>query len=201
MQSRFESAREHVAQALAAHRGCTRATLLSGDVAAAQGDDEAAIAQWQRIEAQDPAFLALAAERFAQAYRRLGRAGQGLRLLEGYQGQYPSVDLFNALYQLTLEERGPEAALDLVRSELSRHPTLLGLDKLLEVELLRASAERRRDLELVKGLVAQHTRRLGTYRCDHCGFRAKQYYWRCPGCARWETCPPRRSEGPEGHAA
>jgi len=38
------------------------------------------------------------------------------------------------------------------------------------------------------------------YKCDHCGFRAKQYYWRCPGCLRWETYSPRRTETPDGYA-
>jgi lipopolysaccharide assembly protein B len=52
----------------------------------------------------------------------------------------------------------------------------------------------------VKGLVGQHIKRLGMYRCEQCGFRAKQYYWRCPGCQKWETYSPKRTETPEGFA-
>ena len=79
------------------------------------------------------------------------------------------------------------------------YPTLIGLDRLLEAQLLAAPAERRHDLELVKGLVGQHIKRLGLYRCEQCGFRAKQYYWRCPGCQKWETYAPRRTEAPDGY--
>jgi lipopolysaccharide biosynthesis regulator YciM len=32
------------------------------------------------------------------------------------------------------------------------------------------------------------------YKCDHCGFRARQFYWHCPACGSWETYSPRRSE-------
>ena len=32
------------------------------------------------------------------------------------------------------------------------------------------------------------------YRCDSCGFKARQFYWRCPGCGGWETYPPKRTE-------
>jgi hypothetical protein len=32
------------------------------------------------------------------------------------------------------------------------------------------------------------------YKCDNCGFRARQYYWHCPACAAWETYSPRRTE-------
>ena len=76
--------------------------------------------------------------------------------------------------------------------------SLLGLDKLLEAQLMAAPAERRNDLELVKNLVGQHIKRLGMYRCEQCGFRAKQYYWRCPGCNKWETYSPKRTETPDG---
>ena len=85
-------------------------------------------------------------------------------------------------------------------SPTSRNPTLLGLDKLLEAQLMAAPADRRNDLELVKNLVSQHIKRLGMYRCEQCSFRAKQYYWRCPGCSKWETYSPRRTETPDGFA-
>ncbi len=94
-------------------------------------------------------------------------------------------------FSLTLAEEGPAAAGALIKDELARNPTLLGLDRLLEAQLLAAPAERRHDLELVKQLVGQHIKRLGMYKCDHCGFRARQYYWRCPGCGKWETYSPR----------
>ena len=95
---------------------------------------------------------------------------------------------------LELEAQGAERAYALVRDELRRTPTLLGLDKLLEAQLLEAPVERRRDLELIKELVHQHTRGLAMYKCDSCGFRARQFYWHCPACAAWETYSPRRTE-------
>ncbi len=93
-----------------------------------------------------------------------------------------------------LDREGPGAANELVREELRRTPTLLGLDKLLEAQMLEAPLERRRDLELIRNLVHEHTRSLALYRCDECGFKARQFYWHCPACHGWETYPPRRSE-------
>ncbi len=54
--------------------------------------------------------------------------------------------------------------------------------------------ESRPDLELIKNLIHNHTRRVARYRCDTCGFKARQFYWRCPGCGGWETYPPKRTE-------
>lgn len=194
MQSRFDAARPYIARALMHHRLCVRSNILLGDVERALGHDDAAIDAWTRIESQNPEFLPLVAERLFETYRHAGRVEEGLNLLAGYLARYPSIDLLNAAFQASLESSGPEAAYRLVRDELRRNPTLLGLDKLLEAQLLEASAERRHDIELVKNLVHQHTRSLAMYRCDSCGFRARQYYWRCPGCNGWETYSPRRSE-------
>jgi lipopolysaccharide biosynthesis regulator YciM len=195
-----ETAQREIETAQAEHRACARANLLAGDLAAQQGNFQQALQAWQRIESQNPAYLALAAERFADAYRKLGDLPTGIRQLRNYQSQYPSLDTLNALFTLTLEFEGPAASATLIKDELARNPTLIGLDRLLEAELLSAPADRRRDLELVKGLVGQHIKRLGMYRCEQCGFRAKQYYWRCPGCQKWETYSPKRTETPEGFA-
>jgi lipopolysaccharide biosynthesis regulator YciM len=200
LRSDFAAAQTYIDQARAEYKASPRATMLAGDMAAQRGEHALAIEEWQKLEAQNPAFLALVAERLADAWRRLGRAPEGLRVLRAYQQQYPSLDLLNTVFGLTLAEEGPDAAAHLIKDELARNPTLLGLDRLLEAQLAAAPAERRHDLELVKQLVAQHTKRLGMYKCEQCGFRARQYYWRCPGCGKWETYSPRRTETPDGYA-
>jgi lipopolysaccharide assembly protein B len=193
-QSRPDAARQRLEAALEANRKCVRASLQMGDLERAEKRLDRAIDNWKRIESQDPAYLALAAQRLLDAHREEGRAEEGLRLLEGYLERYPSLDLLETVFQQTLEVKGAEDAYRLVRDELRRNPTLLGLDKLIEVELIRAPAERRRDLELMRSLVHRHTQRLARYRCEECGFKARQFQWRCPACGGWETYPPRRTE-------
>src|SRR5262245_41027061 len=194
MQSRPDEARPHIAQALAHHRLCVRANILLGDLEAQAKRPQAAIEAWKRIESQNPAYLALVAERIYNAFKQRGKIAEGNNLLRGYLAKYPSLDVLNVVFQGELELAGSEQAYRLVRDELRRTPTLLGLDKLLEAQLLQAPLERRRDLHLIKELVKQHTRSLAMYKCDNCGFRARQYYWHCPACASWETYSPRRTE-------
>jgi lipopolysaccharide biosynthesis regulator YciM len=194
MQSRPEAARPHLATALAHHRLCVRANMLLGDLEMASNDPDAAIEAWKRIEGQNPPYLALVAERLYEAYEKQGRADEGLNLLRGYLERYPALDFLNVVFQGMLEKEGAAEAYRMVRDELRRTPTLLGLDKLLEAQLLEAPVEKRRDLELVRQLVNQHTRGLAMYKCEACGFRARQFYWHCPACGEWETYSPRRTE-------
>ncbi len=193
--SRTDVARKHLAAALEANRKSVRASVQLGDLERAAGNPGEAIEAWKRIESQNPAYLALVAQRLLESHRETGRVEDGLALLAGYLERYPSLDLLDTVFQSTLETKGAEAAYKLVRDELRRNPTLLGLDRLLEAQIVGAtSPDRRRDLELVRNLVHSHTRRLARYRCENCGFKARQFHWQCPACGGWETYPPRRSE-------
>jgi lipopolysaccharide biosynthesis regulator YciM len=192
--SRPEGARRHLESALAAHRKCVRANIILGDVLAASGDHEGAIEAWKQIEQQNPEYLALVAQRLLESHRALGRTGEGLTLLRGYLSSFPSLDLLDVAFQSTLDAEGADAAYKLVKDELRRSQSLLGLDKLLEAQLLVTPAENRHDLEQVRSLVHSLTRGLARYRCENCGFKARQFYWHCPACGGWETYPPRRTE-------
>ena len=61
-----------------------RASLQLGDLYRNSNDFEKSIEHWKRIESQNPAYLALAAQRLLEAHREGGRAEEGLRLLAGY---------------------------------------------------------------------------------------------------------------------
>ncbi|QOY95738.1 lipopolysaccharide assembly protein LapB [Massilia sp. UMI-21] len=181
-------------KALQADRSSVRATILIGDAQLAQGDTEAALATWRRVEHQSVPHVALVAQRLMDGYRKVGRPQEGVNLLRAYLLEASSIDLIEVVFKAVIELDGVEAAKQLVVEELRRNPTLLGLDKLLEARLMDAPAHVWEELSMVKNLVQRYTQKLARYQCSHCGFKARQFYWQCPGCSRWETYPPRRTE-------
>lgn len=189
-----EAARVHLQQALEVNPQSVRASMMLGDMENTAQHYANAIEIWQHIEQQNPQYLPLVAERLLAAYQHSGRADEGVALLQRYLAKHHSLDLVDVLFHAILQRDGGEAAYQMVRDELQRNPTLLGLDKLLEARLLDQSLQRRSDVELVKNLVHQRTRSLAMYRCTSCGFKARQFYWHCPACHGWETYAPRRSE-------
>ncbi len=190
----LDAAREHLQQALQDYPNAVRATMMLGDIAASAGQYEQAISIWKNIEEQDALYLPLVAERLLNAHCSLNRDEEGIALLRDYLNKYHSLDLMNVLFDSVLKKEGPAAAYKLVRDELERNPTLLGLDKLLEARLLEVSMERRADTKLVKDLVHKRTRNLAMYHCANCGFKARQFYWHCPACHAWDSYSPRRGE-------
>jgi lipopolysaccharide biosynthesis regulator YciM len=181
-------------QALHADRKNVRATMLTGDAQLAQGDVEGALMTWRRVEQQSVPHVALVAGRLMDGYRKVGRPQEGVNLLRAYLAEASSIDLIEVVFKAVIELDGVDAAKELVVDELRRNPTLLGLDKLLEARLMDAPANIWEELSMVKNLIHGYTQKLARYQCSHCGFKARQFYWQCPGCSNWETYPPRRTE-------
>jgi lipopolysaccharide biosynthesis regulator YciM len=189
-----DAALEMLEKALAADRSSVRAAMLIGDAHLAKGDIEAALLAWRRVEQQSVPHAALVAQRLMDGYRAMGRPLEGISLLKNYLTEAPSIDLLEVMFKTVLEFNGVEAVNQLVSDELRRTPTLLGLDKLLEARLMEAPPEVRPELSAVKNLVHGYAQRVARYQCSHCGFKARQFYWQCPGCSQWDSYPPRRTE-------
>jgi len=180
--------------ALVANPSNVRATILRGDVAQARGDYDAAIDAWRRVESQNPSYLPLVAEKLMKAYAALSRPQEGAALLEGYVKQYGSSDLLDVAYPHVAQLCGTDVAHALARTQMQTAPNLSGMTRLLDAQIESAEEPRRGELELMRTLIKQRTKNLPRYTCQNCGFRARLFYWQCPGCSGWETYAPRRVE-------
>lgn len=182
-----------------------RIALLRAQVAARQNDAKAERLHLESVLHDHPAYAGLVAESLLQNYRNAGQVAEGLVLLQAQYASQPSLDLFNIVFRELRAQQSETTAWSFARSALSRRPSLLGLDRLLEVELAEPKqAEtaavspvmggQHDDLALLRTLIHKHTQRLDRYACTACGFQARRFYWQCPGCNAWETYPPRRLE-------
>jgi len=195
-----DQAREALKQALRANPGNVRATILLGDVELAGADANAAIACWRRVEQQNPQYLTLVAERLMQAYKSLDQETEGAEILAAYIEKYPLNDLLDVAFKYVSALHGPASAHVLARTQMQKSPNVSGMIRLLDVQIAQADEPRRTELELMRNLVFQRTKNLPRYTCQNCGFRARLFYWQCPGCSGWESYAPRRIEPLTGGA-
>lgn len=188
-----EGARSHLQAARTANRKSARAVQLMGDLEAQLGHTEQAIAAWREMETVNPAYLPIVAERLFQAHKQLGRAEAGIALLQGYLARQASADLFQTLFLAVQATRGWSAAREVAAEALRAHPSLRILDAYLQA-VNAESAPAGIEAQLAQDLVHKHATATAYYRCRECGFKARQFFWQCPACARWESIPPERIE-------
>jgi lipopolysaccharide biosynthesis regulator YciM len=189
-----DQARTELGRALKANSGNVRATILLGEVEQAAGNHTAALAYWERVEQQNPQYLPLVAERIMQSYQAIGREADGAKMLADYIDRYPSTDLLDVAFKYVSALHGSAAAHMLARTQMQKSPTAAGMIRLFDAQIAHAEEPRRTELELMRNLVFQRTKNLPRYTCQSCGFRARLFYWQCPGCSGWETYAPRRVE-------
>ena len=188
----LDTARRRIDEALGAHRKSVRATILAGDLAMKRNQPEEAVKYWLRIEQDSPEYLPLVAARLTEALDGLGRRAEALNLLRRNLLDSPSIDLLEVAHQRVAEWEGAAAAEQLLREELKRNPSLLGFERLLAAR--SAAVKGDAELDLLRSLIHTQTRKLARYRCNKCGFRAREFHWQCPGCTSWDSYPPRRIE-------
>ncbi|HWL28884.1 MAG TPA: lipopolysaccharide assembly protein LapB [Burkholderiaceae bacterium] len=200
-----------------------RIAMLRAHLARLSEQPERERAYLASVLAIAPEYASLIAADLLESYRRVGQETEGLSVLKAHYMRHPSLDTFNVVFRELRAQEGYAPAWAFARESLRAHPSLLGLDRLLEAELAAyeqtdasAGAASSRpvvteardgsivvptvditantDISLLRSLIHKHTQRLDRYACRVCGFEARHFYWQCPGCNSWETYEPRRLE-------
>jgi lipopolysaccharide biosynthesis regulator YciM len=189
-----DDARRSLQTALSVNPANARAAILLGDVDAAAGEQDNAIEHWRRVEKQNPGYLPLVVERIVKAYGALGRDADVVPLLVRYLDEFPAADLVDIAYDQVGRLQGAEAAHALAREQMRKAPGAAAMMRLIEAQAVMAEEPRRSELDMMRALVRQRTKNLPRFVCQNCGFRARLFYWQCPGCSGWETFAVRRIE-------
>lgn len=190
---------QSIALALQAVPNHARALILQGDYFMAMDRPAQAIDVWTTVAKAHPAYMHLLADRWMAAHVALDKADAGLTALCELLRTQASGELLDIVQKHMMQIRGAQATEAMLVEVMQHSPSLSALSKLAQTRLVLAesngSPERVSDLQATLGLLKQRTTSLARYTCGNCGFRARRFYWQCPGCNHWEAYSPRRSEG------
>jgi lipopolysaccharide biosynthesis regulator YciM len=192
-------AESSINNALQAIPNQARALILQGDYFLAMERPLQAIEVWGIVPREHPAYMHLVADRWMAAHTAVNQVGIGLDQLLVLLKTQAIGELLDIAHRHVMQIRGAEAAEQMLVEVMQHSPTLSALSKLAETRLVLAEVSgpesRVADLKSTLSLLKQRTTALARYTCGNCGFRARRFYWQCPGCNHWEAYSPRRSEG------
>jgi lipopolysaccharide assembly protein B len=181
------TARARLEEAVQRAPQVARGWMALSALRAQAGDASGAYEALSRLAVNAPQAIPLAAASLAELSRQCGRQKEALRLLEGFDERSPSIDVTEALAQLSGD---PEQARQRYLRHLAREKSLVLATHWLKGEALSDPAAR----EPVQAALEQASAPLRRYRCAACGFEARQHFWHCPGCQAWDSYPARRVE-------
>jgi len=190
---------QSVQLALQAVPNHARALILQGDYLMAMDRPAQAIEAWSIVAKAHPPYMHLLADRWMVAHTNLDKADEGLSTLCEFLKTQASGELLDIVLKHMVKIRGAQATEAMLVEVMQYSPSLSALSKLAETRLALAESngtpERISDLQATLSLLKLRTTSLARYTCGNCGFRARRFYWQCPGCNHWEAYSPRRSEG------
>jgi lipopolysaccharide assembly protein B len=180
----FAAARAALHSAAQVAPGLTRVAQMQIELAQAQGRIDDALQLMQTTIKEQPAF----ASQLVPAVHHVAQQKQDAALeaatLSAWFEQAPSEALAHAIMQALNQQADLAHAQAFARQAFKALPGLASAAGLSQA--LSASSP---DMAALAPVLTAETARQQHYQCTNCGFRARQFYWQCPGCKRWETLP------------
>ena len=184
------AARSWIMRAERYDSACVRASMLSGQIALADGDPRTAALAYQRVARQDIEYLPSVLAPLRECYDALGDPSSLSSFLEQAGEMYRGTAVHLAWADLTSEAGNPAAALEFLESRLPGCPSLGGVVKLLDLIPRCEGRTADRAYPIVQEAVTRLLASQPGYRCRRCGFEGQTVHWRCPGCKAWGLVKP-----------
>ena len=183
-------ARRYVAKTLNCDQASVRGSILLGRIESMESRHVQAIQAWKCVEQQDPLYLGEVAVQIVAAFRSLQDEAGLYEYFTGVLQRHADVSVLLALADIVKARDGVEAAEDFVARWLRKQPSVQGLHRLIQLNMVDADATTRADLALLSGIIERLMEQQQGYSCLHCGFSGNTLHWLCPACQRWNTIKP-----------
>ncbi len=171
-------------------KNSVRVSLLQGDVSRRQHHWKEALNSYKKLVNQDIYFFSESLTALEQCFEALNLNKEyQLLLQDAVKNGAGATVLLAAANRIQIDE-GDLAAAEYITGHLRLSPSLRGLQALIELHVLHASAKGKDSLLLLQELVDELLNSKPCYRCENCGFESRQLYWNCPGCKNWGTVKP-----------
>lgn len=177
-------------QALSNDSHCARANLLLGSFELEQENYDNALNCYQQIKFQDADFIGEALAPISFCFDKLERQEHYPQYLQTCLNEIPGTPVILAYTNYLCREQGLNAAIEFLAHQLHLHPSIRGLQRLVELYLEDTTQKARADLVSLQETMSKFIKHNPAYRCIHCGFTSKMLHWLCPGCKEWGAVKP-----------
>lgn len=179
-----------IKQAINVDEGSVRASLMHANLEMKEGRYIHAIRSLKRVPQQDADFLTEIIEPLVLCHKELDTMDECIKYLEQTSVDHPRASVIFVIAEYLKEHKNMDVAIDFVADNLSKHPSIRGLNQLIYWHLESAHGKVRDKLQMLYDITSKFLDNKPVYRCIHCGFGGKHLHWHCPGCKNWGRMKP-----------
>lgn len=181
-----EAARKHLRQARRHDPKSIRARIVQAKIARHGEAFGEAMDLYEEVAGMDGDIIPDVLEHYLECAETSGQMERAEETLSAWCETHGSISVILKLTALLQERDGLGPAARFLAAELGKHPSVRGLDKLIELKLAGGPAIETGD-EILRAVAQRLLARQPTHRCSHCGYSGHTNYWQCPSCRRWGT--------------
>ncbi len=189
-QQQFEKAYQAIRHALQMDSKSVRANLLFAQLEIQHQRYRSAIRALRQVSKFDADFIQEIIEPLVLAYEKMGDLDECIDYLHDLIIDHPRTSAIFVIAEELKDQRSMDDAIDFVSSQLSRYPSIRGLNKLIAWHLESAHGKVRQQLQMLYAITSKFLEKKPIYRCEHCGFSGKLLHWNCPSCKQWGRIKP-----------
>ena len=193
----YLGARQWLRQALSFHRQSVMANLLLGRLEIAVGHFSKGVAQLEKVISQNPDYISEVLPYLSEAYQRLGNFQEYYRFLTTLNHNHQDASILLELSELIARIDSELAAAEYVAKEVVKHPSGVGLHKLLDYYLSFTDGKTKEYLLSLRSVMEKVIDNNMYHQCRHCGFKGRQLHWLCPSCKSWGSLKPKKAVADE----
>lgn len=179
-----------IKQAISVDSESVRASLMNANIEMKEGRYKHAIRSLKRVPQQDAEFLSEIIEPLVFCHKELDLMPECIDYLEQTLAEHPRASVIFVIAEYLRQSKNVDAAIDFVADNLSKHPSIRGLNRLIYWHLESAHGKVRDKLQMLYDITSKFLDNKPVYRCGHCGFGGKHLHWHCPSCKQWGRMKP-----------
>lgn len=179
-----------IKQALEVDSESVRASLMQADLEIKEGRYQDAIGFLKKVPLQDPEFLTEIIEPLVHCHTQLNTMKECIAYLEQTLALHPRASIIFVIAEYVRQTKTMDLAIDFVADNLSKYPSIRGLNQLIYWHLESAHGKVRNKLQMLYGITSKFLENKPIYRCAQCGYGGKNLHWQCPSCKQWGRMKP-----------
>lgn len=186
-----EAARKHLRLARRFDPENVRVHFIESEIASLAGNHAEAMAKYEEIAELDGGFVPLLLEPYFESAEAAGQQEHARAMLDSWSEAGKGISVVLKKAALLEQEECPEVAGAFLAGELSKHPSVRGLDRLIRIrgEDLAGTGS---TANALRDITRELLRSQPSWRCRNCGFSGQNHHWQCPSCRHWSTTRPVR---------
>lgn len=179
-----------IKQAMHVDSESVRASLMHASIEMKEGRYKHAIRSLKKVPEQDPEFLTEIVEPLVHCHKEIDAMPDCIHYLEQTLLNNPRASVIFVIADYLRQHKSMDIAIDFVADNLSKHPSIRGLNRLICWHLESAHGKVRDKLQMLYNITSKFLDNKPVYRCGHCGFGGKHLHWHCPSCKQWGRMKP-----------